>query len=35
MELKDFVSQTILQIIAGVQAAQQQDGTTARINPRD
>lgn len=33
MELKDFVSQSIQQIVAGVREAQQQHGTDARINP--
>ena len=33
MELKDFVSQSILQIVDGVKTAQEQNKTDARINP--
>jgi len=33
MELKDFVSQSILQIIEGVKTAQEQNKTDARVNP--
>ena len=33
MELKDFVSQSILQIVNGVKIAQDKNNTNARINP--
>lgn len=33
MDIKEFVSQSIQQVIAGVREAQQQHGTDARINP--
>ncbi|MFA5206640.1 MAG: hypothetical protein WC708_19750 [Lentisphaeria bacterium] len=33
MELKDFVSQTLSQIIEGIEDAQLNKGTTAKINP--
>lgn len=33
MELKDFVSQSILQIVDGIKLAQEENKTDARINP--
>ena len=35
MKLKEFISQSIQQIVAGVYEAQKKHGTDARINPSD
>lgn len=35
MQLQDFISQSILQIVNGIREAQQQNTTDARINPSE